>query len=288
MKCSMRISCVRIGSLILLAFLGWGILVPELAEADVKNSGIVESEDTYHAVERLRESWRMNPLDESVIHQMMLLRSQIENEDQIALTHLVHGLKEYLSGRAHVAARLIARARQSVTVQKFSDELLPVPLASLEDKAVAGSQASRIISMCPQCGDSGFKDCPNQFCWRSFGSLPCTACQGSGKERTEAITPEENLRSCSQCKGFSLVRCPACDGEGWIRCGICHLPLQDGLAVETIAAIRRLIAMASHRVLGGPGIYLSSSLIPSPRFIKPDANPEGQVIFERKGDFVDN
>ena len=264
---------------ILATLLACGVGAAALLPASGEEGPPADSAAGQEQIRRLRGTWRMDPLDEMTAHRLARLRVQLDAEERDALKHLVIGLREFLDGRAHLAAASLARAHGSRRVETLTNALLPVSLTELQEQAQAAATAAGIDHRCPQCGDSAFKDCPHPICWRSFGHLPCGTCQGSG--RKPGAAPDSEQGRCSTCRGFGLAHCPTCHGEGLVRCDVCHFALRDELSVEAVTAMRRVIAIATHRVLGGPQLYSAEDLRPSPKFSEPGLEPQEDALEAR-------
>ena len=247
----------------------WGVIMAFGIYGVTTTGSASESEPKHRAghlddeITHLSDTWRMDPLDESIAIQIARIRQDLGEQQSAALTELVRGLMEFLVGRAHIAANHLSRVRQSREAEVLADSLLLQPLADLEQQARIAANLAGIDGMCLQCGDSGFQDCPNRLCWKSFGHLTCNTCQGSGRNPTNIKSPRNESDICTTCQGSSATTCSDCAGDGLLVCDKCHLPLLDALTDDSIAAIRRLRAIATYLALGGPDFYSPGALTPS-------------------------
>ncbi len=166
------------------------------------------------------------------------------------------------------------------------------------------SCAGRLMVVCPTCKGNPWKEkiCTATGC--KGGRVPCSACQGTGKERLDcpfcdagrvrsssAIGDVIVTHKCRNCEingqhgtGYIIKDCQACNGCGRVNCQACGGMFGKKTAESRSIAVSEVYSTESCGACGGEGWVHPRMALPCPRcvglgvLVKPSA--DAAKVFE--------
>ena len=209
-----------------------------------------------------------DPHDAAAVERLKQLRAQEGVRRREPIDALTAGLEAYLEGDFRKAVAELRKAAASPWVLETANQVLLNPVDEvIEDCAKRAAASQQGGGLCPECGGTGWEDCPMKSCYGA-GTLLCPVCKGKGSGRPRGST---QTVLCPRCAGTGELRCKECNGAGVIRCARCGGKGAGGaswVGTNAAEAIHKTLTRMRYLRDGGIGLFSPEALECAPKLEK--------------------